>query len=887
MEATHFLTFEQATHRVSLFDNPSKTLHYEIFMKLLPGDNYSGYVKFTFQVKADKASEELFFDAAVKQITKVVYNGTALEGTEKIQPLLKNHFIYLPAGALKAGENQVEIHFQNAYSHDGYGLHSYIDTDKKQYCYSHMEPYHCNNMIPCLDQPDLRARYKVYIATPKHWEAISNGRVDQAEQEKLDLSRFLTPEEQNELKVTPFEETPCFSTYILGIMGGEYHKIVNKEPTHRNLPMALYCRQSLAEHVDRQAAEIFEIIDEGNKFYENYFKFPMPFSKYDQIFCPEYNIGAMENPGIITLNDRYVFRDYATLEQRTQRANTLTHELSHMWFGDLVTMKWWNDTWLKESFADFLSYFCLSQHKQLKHLQTANPWLLFLRRKAWGYDQDQKITTHPIAADVPNTRVADIIFDGITYSKGAAILKQLVALVGPENFGKGVQEYFEKYQWSNTELVDFINCLDKHYKPLFPNAPKDLSEWKHLFIETPGYNEVSLEWSRDKSEITIKQDFTHPKFTTLRYHKIRIGFFGKDGKVLELLDHVIPNKAESTLEIPTKLKDQEISAILLNYSDEGFLKVRLDSISLSFFQSNLERIEDSLARAIIWRALWDMVRDGLFSSLDFVNLVCDNMRAETDEINLQTILSCCDGAVDTYTPKKLRQLPKFKLFDSIYNSLLESLKSEEKKNRSMILLNRLFNNVTDYSHFKILFDWLNGENKEMKAISVGKDHKWNIMEALFRRTEVPTETKLEHLKKLQEQEKDDLAVYNERKLRAILANEEERKQLWEKFLAPGQESVDSITYAMQGFNGTAATTKREYADAYYAVLPEIFDKEGRKYSNQFYHNLAPRSDDLEYLISKLSEVEKKSTNERLLRLAGETKHTLQQALKAYDRCLKN
>eukprot|EP00331_Platyophrya_macrostoma_P006710 CAMPEP_0176423922 /NCGR_PEP_ID=MMETSP0127-20121128/10556_1 /TAXON_ID=938130 /ORGANISM="Platyophrya macrostoma, Strain WH" /LENGTH=885 /DNA_ID=CAMNT_0017804933 /DNA_START=40 /DNA_END=2697 /DNA_ORIENTATION=- len=885
MEATHFLTLEQATQRASLFDNPSKTLHYEIFMKLVPGDNYSGYVKFTFQIKADKASEELFFDAAVREITKVVYNGKVLEGTEQIKPLLKNHFLYLPSGALKAGENQVEIHFNTAYAHDGYGLHSYIDTDKRQYTYSHHEPYHCNSMIPCLDQPDLRARYKVYIATPKHWEAISSAKVDTTEAGSLDVSRFLSAEEANELKVTPFEETPCFSTYILGIMAGEYHKVVNQEPTHGNIPMALYCRKSLAEHVDRQAAEIFEIIDEGVKFYEDYFKFKMPFSKYDQIFCPEYNIGAMENPGIITLNDRMVFRDNATIEQRSSRANTLTHELSHMWFGDLVTMKWWNDTWLKESFADFLSYFCLSRTKR-KHLEISNPWLLFLKRKAWGYDQDQKITTHPIAADVPNTRVADIIFDGITYSKGAAMLKQLVALVGPENFGKGVQEYFEKYQWSNTELVDFINCLDKHYKPIFPNAPKDLSEWKSLFIETPGYNEISIDWTPGSSELTIKQGFTHPKFTTLRYHKVNIGFFGKDGKVLELLDHVIPNKAESSLQLPSKLADQEIAAILVNYSDEGFLKIRLDATSLAFFQSNLNKVEDALARAIIWRALWDMVRDGLFSSLDFVNLVCENIRIEPDESNLQTILANTDGAIETYTPKKLRSLPKYKLFDSIHGALLESIQAG-KSNRSLILLNKLFWNVTDYTHFKVALDWFNGENAELKSLPVGKNHKWEIMEHLFRRKEVSTETKLEYLKKILEQEKDDLAAYNEKKLMAILAGEEERKKLWTKFMDPGQESVDAVTYVMQGFNGAEATTKLEYADAYYAALPEIFDKQGRKYSNQFYHNLAPGSDNLEYLISKLSEVEKKTTNERLLRLAGETKHTLGQALKAYDRCLKN
>ena len=237
--------------------------------------------------------------------------------------------------------------------------------------------------------------------------------------------------------------------------------------------MSFYCRESLLQYSKEQALEVFDITKESLKFYESYFNYPYPFLKYDSVFCPEYKFGAMENPGAVTFNDLYIWREKVTQDRNTYRAVTITHEAAHHWFGDLVTMKWWNDLWLNESFADYISYFCLYKIKDtVTTTKFSDVWLTFFNEKGWGYDTDQQKTTHPIAGEVLDTDEAESIFDGITYSKGAATLKQLMCLIGVENFGKAMSAYFKEFEWSNATLNDFIAKLQSYYLPSFQRIPR-------------------------------------------------------------------------------------------------------------------------------------------------------------------------------------------------------------------------------------------------------------------------------------------------------------------------------------------------------------------------------------------------------------------------------
>ena len=882
------LTENQAKQRFALFaPDEASELIYDLYLHLLKGPEYSGITKITFNLTS--VSSSLFVDAAVSTITHLTINETALENKDNYAHLRDDRFLSIPESHLKVGKNTVIIHFKNAYVTDGNGLHTFTDTDGKQYVYSNSEPYHANKAFPCFDQPDLKASWKISVAAPADWQIISNEVHLADESANLKHSAFGIQSEDKEIKLWAFAPTKRISSYLFVVIGGPY-SVIKAEHTYKNIPTSLYCRESLYKYLKEQADEIVEINNEGMRFYEEFFGYPYPFTKYDFIYCPEYNAGAMENPGAVTFNDRLVFRDDVTLQQRTNRARTTLHELAHMWFGDLVTMKWWNDLWLNESFADFISFLSMEKVRpKLTRVKLVEPMLEFFRRKWWGYRQDQLSTTHPISGEVVDTAKAEVIFDGITYSKGAATMKQILKIIGEEAFSKSMKEYFHKYEWKNTTLNDFIGSLQANYKPLNPSYPSDLGEWQKLWLQTAGLNELEPVWDPSKTssseKIIVKQTAAREDHPTLRVHKLKIALFNANAEVIQVIDTMIEPKAETVVEYDGT---KGTRAILLNYEDEAFVKIRIDPTSLNFLKQNLKIIPDEFTRAIVWRALWDMVRDGHLSALSFVDVAANAIFDEPSDVNLLNILQFTSTSIGSFAPKKARDLLKFKLYTLIYNLLLQT--DPSNKNRTTLLLNELVTFATNDYHLEQMVQWLEGKHPTLSNYKLGLANSWSILRRVYKSKKFDEQTKTRLFELMKEKDPSDTAKKFTVEFEAMRVPSEEKDKCWKNYQKQGELSVHMSGTSMRGFYaGCNSEELKRFGEDFFKVVVGVFQDNRPEYAGEFYDNLFPHGEDLEDYLKKATDLLKEIDQTAQFRLATQLKESidsLKRQIKCYE-CFRN
>ena len=488
-EPIKFLTQLIAEKRATLISSPT----YRLLLKQNFSNSYSGLLHLTFRLLSIPTSP-IHLDFNGQKIHSVQIN---FQPQGSYTEFFDGYALKLPTESLKLGENMVTIFFENVYTNDGNGYHSFVDTDDKRYCYTNFEPDHCRKWFPCFDQPDLKGTLELSVITPKSWKVISNEIHFDVEEFKAykikdkyaefnsdDIAQ-ITDDVNENFEIHTFRKTKNLPTYLYALITGPFIEF-KCENSFKNIPMSVYCRESLAQYMETQQSNIFEFLNKGIEFYEGFFGYSYPFSKYDQIFCPEFNVGAMENPGAVTFNDtHYIFKGDSTPDRVCRRGRTIVHELAHMWFGDLVTMKWWNDLWLNESFADFAAITCLKNCKF--SFPVSDFEVVGHLMKSWGYREDQLETTHPIAGEVKDTAVADSIFDGITYSKGSSVVLQLYYLMGHEAFSKALESYFKRFEWRNTVLLDFIEELNKFFKGDF-----DLKAWYTEWICTAGLNECQV-----------------------------------------------------------------------------------------------------------------------------------------------------------------------------------------------------------------------------------------------------------------------------------------------------------------------------------------------------------------------------------------------------------
>ena len=614
------LTRDEAATRAALLDVTS----YSIDLDLTTGDKTFASTT-TLEFSCTQPGAETFADLVGAVVHEITLNG------ESIDPATAYADSRIALTGL-AAENTLVVRADCAYSHTGEGLHRFVDpVDGRVYLYSQFEVPDARRVFTTFEQPDLKSVFRFRVTAPEDWKVVSNAP---------------TPEPTplgDGTALWAFEPTERMSTYITALVAGEYHEVQDVyEGKHGTIPLGHFCRQSLVEYLERDREEIVRLTKQGFEFFEELFDFPYPFGKYDQLYVPEYNMGAMENAGAVTLRDEYLPRSRQPRSFYEFRASVILHEMAHMWFGDLVTMKWWDDLWLNESFAEWACY-----HAEVEATEYDDAWTGFANaRKQTGYRQDQMPSTHPIAADNHDLHAVEVNFDMITYAKGASVLKQLVAWVGIEDFIAGLRQYFKDFAFGNSEFTDLLAALEKA-------SGRELSGWAQEWLQTAGVNtltpEIELDADGAYSRVAVRQS-AHPDWPTVRRHRIGIGCYSYDASGSLVRTRYVETDVEGELtEIGELVGETQPDLLLLNDNDLAYAKIRLDERSRTTAIEGLSKLDDSLARALVWGAAWDMTRDAEMSATDYAELVLANIGQETDAWGVSRIPATAATAVNLYS----------------------------------------------------------------------------------------------------------------------------------------------------------------------------------------------------------------------------------------------
>ncbi|PAT04140.1 aminopeptidase N [Corynebacterium sp. NML 150383] len=581
------LTRADAQHRAALISN----VHYSIELDVTGAEQFRSRTTVTFDSRAGETSFDLVADSFTATL-----DGSPVEGREL---------------SLTDGQHTLSVDATITYNRTGEGLHKFTDpVDNKDYLYTQFEPAMAMKVFACFDQPDIKATYDIAVTAPESYTVVLNAP---------------TTREDNTWSATV--DYPL-STYLIAVIAGEYEHVTDTySDEHGEIPLGIYARASLMEHLD--AERLFRQTKDGFAYYHKNFGVAYPFGKYDQIFCPEYNMGAMENAGAVTFRDEYVFTSEPTPYRLERRNDTILHEMAHMWFGDLVTMQWWDDLWLNESFATWSAAIA-----QTEIGEYPDAWTTFAAvEKAWAYQQDQLPTTHPIAADAPDIETAEQNFDGITYAKGASVLKQLQAYVGRDEFFAGVHEHFTNHAHANATFADLLSALEK-------SSGRDLSSWSEQWLRTTGVSALRPEITEDSFTVVQESD-------VMRTHRVTVGLYSLiDGHVTRT-HHVTLDVDGARTEVP-ELAGVDHDLALVNDEDLTYCKMGLTSEHQRFALDHLGEITDPLARTLVWSSLWESVRDGRLPAREFVRLVAKHGAAEDQPSVQERLLAQATLAVKQY-----------------------------------------------------------------------------------------------------------------------------------------------------------------------------------------------------------------------------------------------
>lgn len=618
------LTRTEAIERASIVSD----VHYRVELDLTAGErSFTSTTEIDFAATPGAAT---FVDLIAETVHEVSLNGSPLPTSIYRDSRLELEDL--------APQNTLRVVATCLYSHTGEGLHRFTDpSDNRSYCYSQFEVPDSRRVYAVFEQPDIKADFTFTVRTPADWKVFSN-------------SPSPVPEIAGDSAIHRFSPAEHISSYITAIIAGPYAGKTGELTSidGRRIPLGVYCRASMIEHLD--AEEIMKITKAGFAFYENAFSRPYPFRKYDQIFVPEYNAGAMENAGCITFRDEYVFRSRPVQTRVERRVETILHELAHMWFGDLVTMKWWNDLWLNESFAEYISTVATAEATDWKDI-----WTTFsASEKTWAYRQDQLPSTHPVVAPINDLADVQVNFDGITYAKGACVLSQLVAYVGWDNFRAGIREYFAKHEWGNATLQDLLAELEK-------TSGKDLVNWSKVWLEEAGLTWLKPEITRGADGKITKLRITQSVFTpgaSLRPQRLAVGVYNLDTNGDKPV-FVADKRQEFDLAADGVDLDDFIGSradvLLVNDGDLGYGKVRLDSQSLRLACEHIDAFTTSLPRSQVLTILWDMVRDAEIAASSYIEVALRALAVETNSTVISVTLRNLNTCLEDYLHPEHRE----------------------------------------------------------------------------------------------------------------------------------------------------------------------------------------------------------------------------------------
>ena len=654
----------------------------------------------TIEFGCTRPGSATFLNLAAPRVHAVTLNGSpvpagAFDGERIAQDGLAEH-------------NVVVVDAECAYSHSGEGLHRFADpADGNVYMYTDLETFDAHRVYACFDQPDLKASYQLTVRAPEDWHVVSN---------MAPSTDGGTPAQEAGVRVWSFPPTPTIATYITHVSAGPWH-IVRSE--HDGIPLGIFCRQSLARYLDPD--EIFEVTRQGFDFYHQAFGIKYPFGKYDQLFVPEFKAGAMENAGAVTFLEDYVFRSRVTDTSREARGETILHEMAHMWFGDLVTMRWWDDLWLNESFATWAG-----TEAQARATRWPNAWTTFATAwKAWACKQDQLPSTHPIAADIPDIHAVEVNFDGITYAKGAAVLRQLVAYVGQDNFLAGVRAYFAAHAFGNATLADLLAALEE-------TSGRDLSTWAQEWLQTAGVNTLRPSYTVDDegrfTTFSVLQSAA-PSHPALRSHRIAIGLYSLTPDGLTRTASVETDVSGDSTPVPALAGVPRPDLVLINDDDLTYAKIRLDPHSLSTAVSSIGQFTSSLTAALVWAAAWDMVRDGEMAARDYVRLVLGGVGSVQDISVAQTLLRQATLAARQYADPAW-SAEGLEFIAAALRSLVAA--APAGSDHQLAYLRALTTVATSPEDLRFLAALLDGE-AELDGLAVDTDLRWALLRRLISR----------------------------------------------------------------------------------------------------------------------------------------------------------
>ncbi|MFF7983503.1 aminopeptidase N [Streptomyces sp. NPDC007901] len=844
------LTREEAQQRAKLLTVDS----YEIDLDLSgaqEGGTYRSVTTVRFDVAGSGAAS--FIDLVAPAVHEVTLNGDALDPAE----VFADSRIALPG--LLEGRNVLRVAADCAYTNTGEGLHRFVDpVDEQAYLYTQFEVPDARRVFASFEQPDLKATFQFTVKAPTGWTVISNSP---------------TPEPKDD--VWTFEPTPRISSYITALIVGPYHSVHSVyEKDGQSVPLGIYCRPSLAEFLDSDA--IFEVTRQGFEWFQEKFDYAYPFKKYDQLFVPEFNAGAMENAGAVTIRDQYVFRSKVTDAAYETRAETILHELAHMWFGDLVTMEWWNDLWLNESFATYTSIACQAYAPESRW---PHSWTTFANSmKTWAYRQDQLPSTHPIMAEIRDLDDVLVNFDGITYAKGASVLKQLVAYVGMDEFFKGVQAYFKRHAYGNTRLSDLLGALEE-------TSGRDLSTWSQKWLQTAGINILRPEVETDADGVVtsfaIRQEA--PALPagakgepTLRPHRIAIGLYDLDeasGKLVRTERVELDVDGELTA-VPQLTGRRRPAVFLLNDDDLSYAKVRLDEESLHVVTEHLGDFESSLPRALCWASAWDMTRDAELPTREYLSLVLSGIGKESDIGVVQSLHRQVKLAVELYADPSAREA----LLTRWTDATLAHLRAAAPASDHQLAWARAFAATARTPEQLDLLDGLLDGTHTIEGLAVDTELRWAFVERLaavgrFDETEIAGEY---------ERDRTAAGERHAATARAARPTEEAKAEAWASVI-----DSDKLPNAVQEavIGGFVQTDQREllapYTDKYFEILKSVWDSRSHEIAQQIAIGLYPALQVSQETLTKTDTwLASAQPNAALARLVSESRAGVERALKA-------
>ncbi|MBS5749046.1 MULTISPECIES: aminopeptidase N [Actinotignum] len=773
------LTRAEAAERAQIV----ATQNYRIELDLTTGEEtFAAVTEIDFEATP---GADTFLDLIAKSVERVVLNGAELDPAS-----YQDSRLPLPN---LAAQNTVRVESTQYYSRTGEGLHRYVDpADGEVYLYSQFEVADARRVFANFEQPDLKANFTFTVTAPENWKVFS-------------VSPTPEPVALGEGKARwDFTPTERLSTYLVAIVAGPYEG-VEGEPFHsidgRDIPLGVYARKSLAPYLD--ADEIFTITRQGFEYYEANYGHPYPFRKYDQVFCPEYNAGAMEHPGLVTIVETYVFRTKPTGAIIDRRTITILHEQAHMWFGDLVTMKWWDDLWLNESFAEFMSHLAAANNTRWK-----DAWTTFLAsEKTWAIQQDQLPSTHPIAADIRDLEDVLVNFDGITYGKGASVLKQLVAYVGQEQFLAGVRAYIAKHKWGNATLTDLLTELEA-------SSGRDLKEWTRVWLEESGVNTLRPEVEASGGVIdrlTVVQ--SNDANSSLRPHRIRIAGYDLDGDGLRCVKSEWVDIAGERTEIASFQGAERPDLILLNSQDWGYAKIRFDADSFRVALENLEKFDNHLDRSVVVFAAMDMMRDGELDAHTYADIALAVLADETDGTVLRVVLGSLHSAVELYSNPATRTEFAAAVSERIFELALTAAPGSD---RQLQLMGAAMRRAVSEEQLGLIAGWRDGVAVP-EGYDVDQEVRWNILIALAangRADQADIDAEFAR-------DSSSFGQIFAAQAEGALPDSAAKEKVWEEIVHP-ETNTRQRNLAL-GTGRSSAESVRAYAEKYFAVAKDMWD----------------------------------------------------------------